>query len=87
MTRNKFNIHQEKNAIVNHAVDKIIFQENNKIIAQYEAHENIESEIDENDLYQIDNMSLEKKKKIQNGVSVRLKANLKIHMRLKSRMV
>ena len=68
-------------------MDELILKGNNKVSAEYEAHENIESEIDENDLYQIDNMSLEKKKKIQNGVSVRLKANLKIHMRLKSRMV
>ena len=40
-TRNKFNINQENNAIFNHAVDEIILQENNKVSAEAEAHENI----------------------------------------------
>ena len=36
--------------------------ENEKVTAMKEAHENIESNFDENELYQIDNMSLEDKK-------------------------
>ena len=45
--------------VVNHAVDEIIPKENNKVSAKTEAHENIESEIYDNDLYQIDNMSFD----------------------------
>ena len=36
--------------------------ENNKIIAEAEAYENIDFEIDENNLYQIENISLDEKK-------------------------
>ena len=46
----------------------------------------IESEFDENDLYRIDNKSLEEKKKNLTYISVSLNANSKIHIRLKSRM-
>ena len=61
--RNKFNRHQENNYIVDHSVVDILIQENNKVSAKAEAHENIESDIYENYLYQIDNMSLDDKKK------------------------
>ena len=63
-TRKKFNRHKENNDIVNHEVDDIILQKNNKASSEYEAHENIDDEVDENDLYQIDNMSLDDKKEI-----------------------
>ena len=43
-------------------MDEILLQENNKSSAEYEAHENIKSDFDENDLYQIGNMSLDYKK-------------------------
>ena len=43
-------------------MDEIFRQENNKVSAESEAHKNIESDIDENDLYQIDNMSLDDKR-------------------------
>ena len=43
-------------------MDEIILQKNNKVIAEAGSHENIESEIDENDLYQIGNMSLNENK-------------------------
>ena len=43
-------------------MDGILLQENNKVSAEEEAHKNIESELDENYLYQIDNMSLNDKK-------------------------
>ena len=58
-TKNKFNRQKEKNYIVNHAVDEIILQDNNKGSDEYESHENIDSKINENDLYDIDNMSLD----------------------------
>ena len=61
-TINKFNIQQDNNAIGNHAVDETILQGNNKVSAEAEEPENIESEIYENGLYQIDNMSLDDKK-------------------------
>ena len=61
-TRDKFNRQKENNAIVNNEVDEIILQENNKLIAEYEAHENTDSEIDENNIYEIDNMILDEKK-------------------------
>ena len=60
--KNKFNMHQDNNDILNHAVDEIVLKENNKVSSQEEAHKNIEYDIDENDLYQIDNMSLYGKK-------------------------
>ena len=61
-SKNKFNIQQENNTIVNNTVDEIILQENNKLSAEAESHKNIDSEIDENDLYLIDNMSLDENK-------------------------
>ena len=45
-------------------MDEILLKENNKVISDEEAHENVESNIGENDLYQIDNMSLDDKKEI-----------------------
>ena len=87
MTRKEFNIQQDNNDIVNHAEDKILLQENNKVSAEEEAHENIESELDEDDLYHIDKMSLDEKNKRQNDVNMRLEEKLKIYMRLKSIMV
>ena len=58
ITKNKFNRQQQNNDIVNHALAYIILKDNNTLSAAAEAHENIDSKIDENDLYQIDNMSL-----------------------------
>ena len=40
-------------------MDDIILQYKNKVSAEYESHGNIDSEIDENGLYEIDNMSLD----------------------------
>ena len=40
-------------------MDEILLHENKKASAVKEAPENIESDFDENKLYQIDNMSLE----------------------------
>ena len=57
--RNKYTRQQYNNAIVNSAVDDIILQENNKVSDGTEAQEMIESEFYENNLYRIDNTSLE----------------------------
>ena len=42
----KFNRHQDKNAIFKQAVYEIHLQENNKVSAKEEAHENNESDFD-----------------------------------------
>ena len=60
---NEYTRQQYNNTIVNSAVDEIILQENNKVSAGTEAQKIIESEFDENSLYRIDNMSLEKKRR------------------------
>ena len=59
---NKFNRKQEKNAMDQHAVYQIILKKKNKLSAEDEAHNNVDSEIDEDGLYEIDNMSLHEKK-------------------------
>ena len=62
-TRNVFNIKQDNNDFVNHAVDEILMPKKRvSAEAEAEAHENIESDIDENDLYHIYNISLYDKK-------------------------
>ena len=43
-------------------MDIILTQENNKLSSEAEAHENIEYDLDDNDIYQICNMSLDDKK-------------------------
>ena len=57
-----FNGQKDNNDIFNYAVDEIVLQENNKVSVEQEAHESIESGIDEKDLCHIDNMSLDDKK-------------------------
>ena len=42
--------------------EEIILHKENKVSAEYEAHDNIKYDIDENDLYQIDNMSFDEKR-------------------------
>ena len=60
------NRQQYNNAIVNHAVYEIILQENIKVNDGAVAHKNIDHEVYDNDLYEIDNISLdEKKEKIE----------------------
>ena len=61
-TRKKFNRQKENSDIVNNALDEILLQENNKVSNEYEAHKNIESDIYENDLYHIENRSLDNKR-------------------------
>ena len=43
-------------------MDKVLPQENKKVSTEEEAHENIEYNINENDLYQIENTSLDDKR-------------------------
>ena len=62
-TKNNFNRKQENNGIVQHTFDDIILQDNKKLSMEEEAHEKIYSDADKSDLYEIDNMSLDEKKK------------------------
>ena len=55
----KLNKKQENNAMSQHAVDEIILQENNKLSAQYETHDNIDSKTNKDNLYDIDIMNLD----------------------------
>ena len=57
--RSKFNRNQENSYIVNSMFDEILLHENQKLSAAKKASENIESNLDENKLYQIDNMILD----------------------------
>ena len=54
----KFNRQKYNNYIVNNAVDEILLQENNRVSSEEEAHEHVEYEINDNDIYQINNMSI-----------------------------
>ena len=71
----KFNSQQDNNSIVNSLFDEILLQENQKVSTENWTKENIESDSDENELYQINSMSLDDKKTF-NGVWVRLNTNL-----------
>ena len=62
MKRRKINRQKEKSSIVQSLVDDIILQKNNKLSAENEAHGNIDYEINDNDIYEIDNTSLYKNK-------------------------
>ena len=58
---NKLNRNQEKNAIIQHAVDESILQEINKVSAEDELNDNMYYEFRKDYLYEIDNTSLDKK--------------------------
>ena len=60
---NKFNRNQDNNSIVQNKVDEIILQWNNELSAEYGARKKIDYDIEENYLYDKDNMSLDEKKK------------------------
>ena len=57
--RRKFNRHQENIVIVNNAVDEILLHETQKLSAEREAPEFLESDYDKNELYKVESMSLE----------------------------
>ena len=48
--------------MVHHACDEIILQKNLKMSAEDDAHENIDSKVDKNNLYDIYNISIDEKK-------------------------
>ena len=52
----------ENNYTVQNAVDDVIYQDNNKLCVEDESQDNIDSEIDKNDLNNIDRMSLDENK-------------------------
>ena len=60
--RKCFNIHQKINAIFNNAVDEILINETQKLSAEREAQEFLDSDYDDNNLYQVYKMSLEETK-------------------------
>ena len=53
-----FRMHQEKNAIVQHAVDEIILQEKEKSSFKDETHHNIYSQVGDDELYKLDKVGL-----------------------------
>ena len=61
-TRKCFGRQQETNSVTQHTVDEIILQKNEKLSVKYETHDNIDDEVDEDELYELDKMSLDEKK-------------------------
>ena len=61
-TKKKLRRQQENSSIVQHTVGEIILKENKKLRWEDVSHENIDYDIDEDDLYEIDNMSLDENK-------------------------
>ena len=59
----KINRPHENNSIVNNVVNEILLHETQKVIAAREAQFVLEYDYDENDLYQVERMSLEETKK------------------------
>ena len=57
--RNKFIRQKGNNSIVNNAVDEVILHETKKVSVVEEAPEFLEYYYDENELYQVENISLE----------------------------
>ena len=69
--------------MINNVVDEILINEPKKVsAANHKAPEFLESDYDENDLYQVENTSLEDTKSFLTDVSVHL--NTKVHMILKT---
>ena len=58
----KIDRQKENNSIVHHTVDDIILKYNKKLSAEDEAHGNIDSLIDEDNLYEIDKITIYEKK-------------------------
>ena len=73
---------QENHTIIDNVMDVLCMVEFKKVSAvNHEAPEFLESDYDENDLYQVENMSLDENEYKLNNKSVRL--NMKVHMLLK----
>ena len=62
MLRKKFNRQLENNTIINHVVDEIPLKEIKKWITASELQEVLDSDCDENNLYEIGEMSFEETK-------------------------
>ena len=62
VTGNNFNRQKDSNDNFNHMVDESLLWGNIKVITEDEAQEIIESEVDGNDIYHIDDMILDEKK-------------------------
>ena len=56
-----FGVKKENNAIIQHAVDEIILQDNEKLSVKFETHENNDDEVKEDELYKLDKMILGEK--------------------------
>ena len=77
--RKIFHKKQENHAIINNVVDEIQMTEPKKVIAvNHEAPYLLESYYNENDLYQVDNMSLDETKEKLNDASMRLNKKVRI---------
>ena len=74
--KKKFGKHQKNNAIVQHALNEITLKKKYKLSVKDKTHENIDDKVNEDELYEIKKMSLDK----NNVVSMRLKVNSKIYM-------
>ena len=80
------NRQQENNAIVNNSVDEIPITQ--KVSAtNHEAPENLDSDYDANDLYEVEKLFLKRQNKILTDVNVRLKTKIKIHMGFEIEMI
>ena len=69
-----------KNAIVHNVADEFLFNETKKLSAAREAPENLDSDYDENYLYQVEKRVLKRLKKKLIDISVHLNANRRVHM-------
>ena len=67
-------------------VDEILLNVTQKLSALREAETFLDSDCDENDLYQVDKLVLKKLKRNFNDVSVHWNGNRKMHIGLKSEM-
>ena len=83
----KINMQQENYAIVNNVGDEILLNKTQKVSTARQATEFLDSNYDENNLHQVEIMSVEETKENYNDVSVFLNENIKFHMGFKIKMV
>ena len=68
-------------------MNEILLNESQNVSAAKEAPEFLEYDYDDNNHYQVENMIIEETKENLNDISVRLNANSKIHMGLRTKIV
>ena len=68
-------------------VYEILINEIQKVSSARESQELLDSYYDENNIYQVERISLEETKGNLNGVSVHFNANRKFHIGLKIKMI